>query len=173
MNRVGDSERRLEVGTARTGLHTLTSLGSSAVRRKNSGPELQKIPKRYSQKKKVDGSRSEITPAIYATLTQNAYSSGLLKFEEAQEHQECRCPLVQAPRCGRGRWLRRDIVKGSRAGESNCGVAQTLQQYCNFDIDAERGTISEKARASSGSLALQSIQPIDGSGQPFREQSRC
>lgn len=51
VNMVGDSERRLEVGTARTGLQTLAVWGSVVVCRKNPGSELQKIPKAESKKK--------------------------------------------------------------------------------------------------------------------------
>lgn len=63
VNRVGDSERRLEVGTARTGLHTLAVWGSGVVRRKNPGPELQKIPKVEPKKKLIvdPGSRQQST----------------------------------------------------------------------------------------------------------------
>lgn len=43
LNRVGDSERRFEVGTGRTGLHTLTALGAGLRASEKPASELQEI----------------------------------------------------------------------------------------------------------------------------------
>ena len=78
---VGGSERRLEVGTARTGLHALAVLGNGTEQRKNPGAEPQKIPRyaRSTPQKKV-GLETTNWLAFRTAIAQNALSDRNFEF---------------------------------------------------------------------------------------------